>query len=192
MVIKEPVDIREKRYTAEEFWEIASRPENAEKRLELDDGVIVEIAGSKPENTITAVNIATDLNLFVRKHNLGYVSGADGEFKLAPRIVREPDVAFIARHKITGKKFPKRFEFAPDLAVEVVSAREDVLKKAQEYLMYGGRMVWAVYFDDKLVYVFKPAASNKLDVQVFGIEDTLDGGEVLPGFTLKVKDIFPE
>lgn len=183
--------VREKLYTAEEFFELAMLPENAERRLELDDGEIVEVAGSSQINTVTAMRIGYFLNSHVIPGNLGYVTGADGGFKLGTHRARLPDVAFIskARHAtLGGADFP----IAPDLAVEIVSPDEDVFKKVKEYIRAGTRIVWAVYTDEKTVDVFRPDEDGGLHVQPYGIDDTLNGGDVLPGFSLPVRDIFPE
>jgi Uma2 family endonuclease len=122
--------------------------------------------------------------------DLGFVTGADGGFKLASKRVRLPDVGFIAKEHLS--QLPGRFEMAPDLVVEVVSPDEDVFKKVREYIAAGTRLVWTVYPDEKTVYVFRPAEGAELRVQQFGLDDTLDGGDVLPGFTLPVREIFPE
>jgi Uma2 family endonuclease len=182
--------IAEKRYTAEEFWEFAEMPENEHKRLELDDGEIVEMAGSKPVNTITGGRILYFLNVYVIPRDFGYVTGADGEFKLAPKIVRVPDVAFVAKERV--EKLPRRFNFAPDLAVEIISPREDALKKVYEYLRAGTKLVWAVYPEDQEVHVFRFDAEGNLRGRTFGMNNILDEGAVLPDFQLPVKDIFPE
>ncbi|MEO8612365.1 MAG: Uma2 family endonuclease [Chloroflexota bacterium] len=180
---------REKLYTAEEFWDIAQLPENQDKRLELEDGVIVEMGSSSPANTVTAMRIGYFLNGFVIPHDLGYVTGADGGFKVGPKRVRQPDVGFIS--KVRALKLPKRFDLAPDLAVEVVSPDEDVFKKAKEYIRSGTRIVWAVYADEKVVDVITPTQDGEFHVQELTINDVLDGGDVLPGFSLPVRDIFP-
>src|SRR5579859_6434191 len=66
-----------------------------------------------------------------------------------------------------------------------------VLFRFDAYLMAGGRLVWAVYPDDKVVEVYRLAQEGtSLNVQTFGIEESLDGGDVLPGFTLTLKDLF--
>jgi Uma2 family endonuclease len=182
--------LREKLYTAEEFFEIAGLPENEEKRLELDDGEIVDMAESSPINTVTAMRIGTFLNIFVMQRNLGYVTGADGGFKLAERRVRQPDVGFIS--KARAPKLPKRFGIAPDLAIELVSPDEDIFKKAREYFQAGTQIVWAVYTDEKTVHVMRLDENGGLHSKPFDISATLDGGDVLPGFRLVVKDIFPE
>ncbi len=179
-----------KLYPADEFFEIAQVPENDEKRLELDDGVIIEVAGSSPANTVIVARISHYLNAFVIPNNLGYVTGADGAFVLSERRVRLPDAAFVAKNRV--EKLPSRFNFAPDLAVEVVSPDEDVFKKANEYLRARTKMVWAVYEDEQRVYVMRLTADGTLNSSPNDMDDTLDGDEVLPGFTLPVRDIFPD
>lgn len=139
--------IRNRLYTAEEFFEIARLPENDNRRLELEDGVIIEMAASRPINTVIATRMATFLNNHIMKNNAGYVSGADGSYKLANDRVRQPDVAFISKKRYP--ELPDEFEGGPDIAVEVVSPNEDVLKKASEYLESGTTLVWAIYPDEK-------------------------------------------
>lgn len=180
---------REKLFTAEEFWDIAQLPENQDKRLELEDGVIVEMGASSPANTVTAARLVYFLNAFVIPRELGYVTGADGGFKLASRRVRQPDVGYISKARLP--KLPKRFEVAPDLAIEVVSPDEDIFKKAREYLHAGTRKVWAVYEDERTVYVMTLNDEGTLISKPYGENDTLDGGDLLPGFTLPVRDSFP-
>jgi Uma2 family endonuclease len=181
---------REKLYTAEEFFEFAALPENENRRLELDDGVIVDMASSTPINTVTAGRILHFLNAFVIPRDLGYVTGADGGFKLAEKRVRQPDVGFISKARIG--KLPKRFSLAPDLAVEVVSPDEDIFKKAREYFQADTQLVWAVYTDERVVYVMTPQEDGALLSVPFDENAVLDGGTVLPGFALPVRDIFPQ
>lgn len=180
----------EKRYTVEDFWEFARSPENETRRLELEDGVIVEMASSSPLNTVIAGRIIYFLNGHVIPNDLGYVTVPDGGFKLGSKSSRQPDAAFVS--KARAPKLPKAFDFAPDLAVEIVSPDEDILKKANEYIRAGTRLVWAVYGIEQTVYVFRPPQGGELRVQILGVGDVLDGEDVLPGFTLKISDIFPE
>jgi Uma2 family endonuclease len=85
-----------------------------------------------------------------------------------------------------------RFPVAPDLAVEVVSPDEDIFKKAREYLHAGTHMVWAVYADEKVVYVMRLDSDGSIRSVPYGVNDTLDGSDVLPGFILPVSEIFPQ
>jgi Uma2 family endonuclease len=183
--------IQETLYSAEEFFHIAQLPENATRQLELEDGVIVEMPSSSKLNTVTALRIATFINSYVMSHNLGVVSGADGGYRLSPTRVRQPDVGFVSQKHSIDLKDGVVFEIPPDLAVEVVSPTEDVFKKANEYLAAGTRLVWAVYTEDKTVYAMRLDERGRLSSQGHSIDDTLLGEDVLPGFSLPVRDIFP-
>jgi Uma2 family endonuclease len=79
--------------------------------------------------------------------------------------------------------------FAPDLAVEVVSSNDEpkeVNEKVAQYLKYGTRLVWVMYTDKQEVKVHVPHQKPR----TLKVSDTLDGGDVLPGFKIAVKDIF--
>jgi Uma2 family endonuclease len=183
--------LSERPYSLEDFREIANLPENEEKRLEWEDGVIVDIGPSSRLNTVTGVRVAHYLNAHVLPNNLGFVTGADGGFFLkAAGQVRRPDVAFISGiHNV--ELIGVEFDIAPDLAVEIDSLDEDVFKKVKEYIRSGTRIVWVVYALEKVVDVFTAAQEGEFRVQELTVDDTLDGGEVLPGFMLPVRDIFP-
>lgn len=177
--------LRERTYTSEEFLAYARLPQNAQRRLELVEGVIVEMPPSKPLNSIIVQRVGHFLNTHILLDNLGYVSGADGGFVLAEGRVRQPDMAFISKNRYAT--VPDEFQGGPDIAVEIVSSNEDVLKKVTEYLEAGTRIVWAVYPVEKIVHVFTP----EQEWRKLGINDSLTGGDVLPDFSLAIKDIFP-
>lgn len=181
--------LREKLYTVEEFREIAHLPENEGKRLELEDGMIIEIASSKPINTIVAMRIGHFLLSYVIPNDLGLVTGSDGGFKLNSDTSRQPDVGFVSKSQI--EIIPDEFDFAPMLAVEIVSPKEDIFKKVNEYLAAGTKIVWAVYCDEKKVYVFTQDDSGIVHSEPKGMDSTLTGADIIPGFELQVKDIFP-
>jgi Uma2 family endonuclease len=183
------MELHEKLYTADEFFEFLSLPENDDRRFELDNGRIVEIQYATPFASITGGRIAYFLNSFVLPRDLGYVAGANGAFILSENRVRLPNGTFIS--KIRMPKIPERLEIAPDLAVEVVSPDEDIFMKANEYLRAGTKIVWAVYTDELRVYALRLDEDGALRSVSYGIDATLDGGDVLPGFSLPVRDIFP-
>lgn len=170
-----------------EFWALA---EGQAERLELIEGEVVALPPSSAYNSIIAILIATALNNHVLPRKLGYVTGADGGYRTGTNTVRQPDVAFISKERLVG--FPKHFDVAPDLAVEVVSPSENVMKKAREYFQAGTRIVWAVMPDERLVYVMTPAEDGQFITRELGLDDTLEGGAVLPDLRLPVRDIFPE
>ncbi len=186
--------LKERLYTAAEFWEIAHLPENADRWLELIDGVIVEMASSSQVNTVIAGRIIYFLNAFVIPRDLGYVSGADGGYTINERNAYQPDVGFIskARHaSLEGVEFP----IAPDMAFEVISPSEssnEVDRKIRRYLEAGTKLVVTVYPEDRAVYRWSRAANGQITAQLLGIDDVLEAGEALPGFTLKIREIFPQ
>ncbi|MFN0051720.1 MAG: Uma2 family endonuclease [Planctomycetales bacterium] len=164
-----------------------------EKRLcELVDGILVEKAVGFKESLL-AVWISTLLNNYVRRHRLGFVAGADGMFKIAPHLVRIPDVSFVARTRVPGGKCPEEPvpRLAPNLAVEVLSAsntRKEMRLKLREYFKAGVELVWFVDLISQTVEVF--TAPHKSIV--LKNSQSLDGGSVLPGFKVKLCELFAD
>lgn len=188
------MSVQEKLLTIDEYWEISQLPENENRRLELEEGVMCEMAPSSKLNTIIAMRIGRLLGNHVDHHKLGYVTGADGGFVLGPNTVRIPDVAYISKARVPELEEPL-FQAAPDLAVEVISPGETgrkVLEKAQAYLQAGTQLVWAVYPEDEVVDIYRLADDDSVNVKTIEKDGTLDGEKVLPDFSLPVKDIFPE
>jgi Uma2 family endonuclease len=162
-----------------------------EDRLyELVDGVLVEKAMGFQESCL-AVLLARLLGDFVEKHDLGLLAGADGTLQLLPRMVRIPDVSFISWDRLPNREYPRERipALAPDLAVEVLSrdnTRQEMKRKLKDYFLAGVRLVWYVDPRKRVVQVYTaPDQSSRLDEG-----QTLDGGEVLPGFRLPVKQLF--
>jgi Uma2 family endonuclease len=184
--------VQQRTYTTKEFWDLVQQLED-NQRLELIEGMLIEMPPSSPLNTVIAARILAFLFNFVELHDLGYVSGADGGFTVSPVTVLIPDVAFFAKER--APTIPKEFHGAPDLAVEVISPSETPRKindKTALYLANGGRMVWNVYPEDAVVEVWQSTEDGAMKVHTLTVDDTLDGGDVLPGFKLPVAKIFPQ
>lgn len=184
--------IQEQILTVEEFWELCQQPEYANKQLELVDGRLVVMTPSSGMNAGIALAIGHYIYQFVKENDLGQATGADGGYVLYPDTVRVPDAAFIAKERIPDGEFVF-YPTAPDLAVEVISPSETastVTFKNREYLEAGTRIVWNVYPKEKVVDVVTLADDGALISHQKTISDTLDGGEVLPGFSVPVAAIF--
>jgi Uma2 family endonuclease len=159
---------------------------------ELIDGVLVEKAMGYTESLL-AVFLATQLSVFVIARNLGLVTGPDGTMELMPDLVRIPDVAFTNWDRLPGRRRPTAAvpPLAPNLAVEVLSRSNtpgEMAAKRQEYFAAGVECVWEVDPVNRTVDVYlSPTQSTTLTTT-----DTLDGGAVLPGFTLPLQDLFAE
>lgn len=105
--------------------------------FELVDGILVEKTMGAYESML-AMEIGRLLKNFVKPRKLGTVLGADGMLRLAPGLVRLPDVAFLSMEKFPNGRFPKGAvaPLAPDLAVEVLSSSntaKEMDEKLHEY-----------------------------------------------------------
>ena len=166
--------------------------EERESRLcELVDGVLVEKTVGIYESNL-ASRLIYFLNAFVLKLDLGVVTAPDGMMRLAAGLVRIPDVSFISWNQLPGRRVPRVpiADLAPDLAVEVISpsntARE-MEPKRQEYLSAGVRLVWYVLPEQHEVHVY---TADRHDVLT--IDQEISGGDVLPGFTLPLRQLFQQ
>jgi Uma2 family endonuclease len=159
---------------------------------ELVDGVLVEKPTGLLESLLAGVIIAS-LRAHVIPRNLGIVTSPDGMLRLIPGLVRVPDIAFVSWGRIAGGKLSTEAigSFAPDLAVEVLSpsnTKAEMARKRREYFEAGVRLVWEVDPRARTVDVYEsPEHSTRLDES-----QTLEGGDVLPGFALQLADLFGE
>jgi Uma2 family endonuclease len=161
------------------------------KRLcELVDGVLIEKPMASKESLL-AIRLATRINTFVEEHDLGAVLGESGMLRLMPGLVRIPDVSFISWESIPGGEFPDDpiAGLVPDLAVEVLSKSNtsaEMERKLREYFFHGTKLAWLIDPKTQTAEVYtSPTRKRKI-----GKNQALDGGEVLPGFRLPLKEIF--
>lgn len=172
----------------DEFDNFVLLPENTDKMFEYIGGEIVEVVANNYSSEVAAL-ILMFVSVFVRQNHLGRVTGADGGYRVSgERYI--PDVAFISKAK---QPEPSREAYnpnPPDLAVEVLSPSNDADEMRIKLVNYlrAGTTVWIVNGDKKQVQVYSPGAAPL----TLGIHDAIDGGTVLPGFALPVKDIFPD
>lgn len=178
--------VQERPYTVAEFERFVELPENADRLFEYIGGEIVE-AVSNTYASAVAARINYWISHYVVQHESGHVTGADGGYVVAgERYI--PDVAFVAKTRQPQLDRPY-CPIPPDLAVEVLSPSNSpraMRLKIANYLV-AGSVVWIVDPDRKLVEIYTPGQAARMA----GIDGTLDGGEVLPGFTVAVKEIFP-
>jgi len=175
--------------TEEDVIEVEAR----EDRLcELEDGVLVE----KPMGwyeSILAAWIVSRLNAYLETHDLGQVLGADGALRLLPGKVKIPDVAFISWDRFPRTKLPRRPipALVPDLAVEVLSETntvEEMQGKLLEYFQAGVRLAWYIDPSTRAATAYTGPESS-IEVPEDG---DLDGGDVLPGFRLSLRELFEQ
>ena len=163
-----------------------------QRLYELVDGTLVEKGMGFQESLLAAALIGF-LRVFVVPRNLGVVSAPDGSVRLFPGLVRVPDVSFASWDRFPGRKIPKQPipDLAPDLAVEVLSksnTRPEMKRKRGEYFAVGVRLVWEIDPRRRTASVYTPDGA----VTVLKESQRLDGADVLPGFSLELRDLFAE
>jgi Uma2 family endonuclease len=166
--------------------------DHEDRLYELVDGVLLEKTVGTYESYLAALLVHL-MWAFVKEHDLGIVLGADGMMRLAPGLVRIPDAAFISWARLPGRRIPHDpiADLAPDLAVEVLSKSntpKEMERKLSDYFAAAVRQVWYVYPDRREVRVYVALGEPTLFTQ----QQTLGGGDLLPGFSLELQGFFAE
>ena len=167
--------------------ELLAMPRGNGKRYELIRGVLVEKMSTGDPHAIVVKWIAFALTLY--EFDTGYGEVRTGEpgyrLEISPDTVRAPDVAWIAPGRVPAgtEGFPN---LAPDLVVEVLSPRQDLSEKAAMWLSFGSREVWVANPSPIGVTRYRPGQ----EPEVLGEDDVLDGGDLLPGFSVPVWRLF--
>lgn len=174
--------------TAAQFAEIAALPENRHRRLELRGGKVVEVVSNSYSSEVAAALLG-EIYAFNKIHKLGRVTGADGGYQIGDdRYI--PDIAFVPLSRQPERSLEAYSSALPSLVVEVLSPgndERDMRIKIANYLSLG-ITVWVV---DPILFEVEVYAPGER-VKVLRGDDVLDGGDVLPGFRLPIKDIFPQ
>ncbi len=160
---------------------------------ELVDGKIKPMSLNNYSHGITLANLCSELRDYVRKHKLGFVLGGDVGIQVTADkpTTRGADVVFISHERmaqVTSKVF---LDVAPELVVEVISPGNewnDVFEKINQYFEMGTQLIWIVEPMFKQVRVF--TSPRITTVVASDTNDTLTGGEVLPGFAVLVAELF--
>lgn len=157
---------------------------------ELVDGVLVEKAMGFKEAILAGVMIHHIMS-YLDTHDLGIVAGADAPIRLRLGLVRIPDVCFISWKRLGRDDVPDDSisKVIPELAVEVLSksnTRKEIERKLGEYFQAGVLLVWVVDPKKESAEVYTSPAKKK----ELSKDSVLDGGKVLPGFKLSLKDLF--
>lgn len=180
--------MEKKTVTAEELFDM---PQN-DKKVELVKGEVIYMSPTGGIHGVIASRLDRRLGAYVEQNELGIVCIAEAGFTLnrGPDEVRAPDVSFVAKEKLAKSGIPDEYwDFAPDLAVEVLSPSDrasDVLEKINEYLRAGTKIVWVIDPKSKTALVYRSDGS----IRRLTKEDELDGEDVVPGFRCPLDKIF--
>jgi Uma2 family endonuclease len=181
--------LRARPITADEFEKF-----DPEWRYDLIRGELIPMPPMPGEEHGAIANLFTVyVGIHVIQQRLGGCFAAETRFVIEqnPDTAIAPDWAFIARERLPKKRSPRFSRIVPDAVLEVRSPgdnRREVLEKVQRWLAAGVRIVWELDPDTQVMIVYRPGQEPR----TLGIEDAIDGEEVLPGFSLPMRRLFAE
>jgi len=168
--------------------ELMRLPDDGYKYERVKGVLKVSPAGHEQEDI--GIWLATLLSNFVRPRKLGRVYGSNAGYRFPNGDLRAPDVSFVRQERLPGGRSPKGFaDYPPDLAVEILAPDQklqDVAEKVGEFLDWGTPMMWVIDPDARTVTVYR----SLTEVRTLGSEDVLTGEEVIPGFAVRVAELF--
>ena len=157
---------------------------------ELIDGVLVEKTVGYLESRL-ACELIIRLGLFVEEQSSNRAGGSRN-FESSSR----PSASSRRLFRLCATAFPvvncPRWRFpgiAPDLAIEVISESNtpgEMQRKLRDYFAAEVRLVWYIDPRSRTAMVYTAVDNGELLTEV----DVLDGGAVLPGFSLPLNKLF--
>jgi Uma2 family endonuclease len=159
---------------------------------EIINGELIDMGNSGALHGYVCSLALAALAGYILPKKLGVILDSSTAFKMKNGNKRSPDIAFFAKERLQGMAvLPSGYlEGAPDLAVEVLSPGntvEEIEDKLTEYFENGSRLVWVIHPTQHYVLVYRSAQEPD---RLLKEKDSLDGEEVIPGFTLAIADLF--
>jgi Uma2 family endonuclease len=143
------------------------------------------------EHGAIGIRLGRYLDAYVEEHQLGLVCNSQTTYRFTgQKPTRLPALSFVRQERLPDR-IDQNANFAPDLAVEVLSKGDDVSEVDQKIVQYqrsGVQLVWIIHPVIQVVDVYR--LQDGLKLQRLLIDDELDGQELLPGFRLKVSRLF--
>jgi Uma2 family endonuclease len=172
--------------TLEAFKQFVEAPENSDRLFELINGEIIEVMPGRASNSQIHDVIVAEVRPFCKANKLPcYTASADGAFDVLGHVFA-PDFAY--------KRTPMRSDYPdpvpPLWAVEVISPTDEVghIRVKRNTYLQAGILYWEIYPEAQSVDVYAPGQP----VKTYGVADTLDAGDLIPGFTLAVRELFEQ
>jgi Uma2 family endonuclease len=171
--------------------DLAAFPDDGKLR-EVVDGQVVEWDVTTLRHGAFANLLATIITNLVRMHRLGTVVTTDALFRILGSAyhARGGDIAFFAHGRLPADLDAAATDVTPDLVVEVLSPNDradQVQAKVLDWLRAGVRLLWYVDPATGVTSVHRPGGSR-----IVGADEPLDGEPVLPGFSLRLRELLDE
>ncbi len=187
--------IQEKLYTVDDVWRLSQLPENELKHFYLIDGELFWDMAPGYRHGNLAGHIFRHLLNYAEERDLGDGSVESGYYPAADRsTLLAPDVAFVRKQNVPTAGHARFVPRMPDLAVEIQSPSNtyaELRRKAAVYLANGAELVWLVLPERASVEVWRIGPDGEPTSAFVTRSGSLTGGEVLPGFSLDLQQLFP-
>ncbi len=186
--------ICKKLITRAEFYEFIQRPQNATRAFELIEGEMVEKMPSFGYVSGIGARFTTFIGVYLLNNDIAHITDAQGGYDIDDENTLVPDVGIILKSRQAELPVDAYIPIPPDSVIEVVSPsdlkdpKNRIEKKLKKYQDAGVPLIWYAFYDRKEVEVYRRDHPK----QIYGINDTLDADDILPGFKLAVADIFPK
>jgi len=171
--------------TLEEF----SRLPGDGARHEMNAGELITLPPPKSAHSRLARFVFLALNDFVQREGASEVYQETGYIlSHEPLTIRQPDVSVLSTARVQATPEDSYFEGAPELAVEILSPSDTVealQAKVEQYLQTGATQVWVLSPKTQEVFVYQSQRTL-----VLNSNQVLEGGDLLPGFSIRVSDLF--
>ncbi len=189
------MEVEKRLYTVDDVWEMQRQPGRRDRHFELFSGELIEMSPANLLHAWLASKISRQLDKYSEEHDLGATFVEGGFYPPNDRhTLLAPDVAFVSNERLP-RPFPQTFVgLMPDLAVEIMSPSNTVTElreKAAIYLQNGSRLVWIVQPEREGVDVCRSLEGGQINVAFVSVEGSLAGEDVLPGFELELRKLFP-
>jgi Uma2 family endonuclease len=178
-----------RRMTLSEFEQYIALPENADRRLQWHHGEVFEVVAHFDSTNVSG-QLFIALGIYLRKNRIGVLGTSEAGF-IVNGARYQTDGAFILKERRRNATFINGFmTIAPDLAIESISPTDrlsDIIAKLKNYEA-AGTVVWLIDYRTESITVFVPGQEQR----TLNLDDVLDGGELLPGFSVPVREIFAD
>ncbi|MFN4146888.1 MAG: Uma2 family endonuclease [Runella sp.] len=188
----EKIELHQLRFSDDEFYSFCRQNDTLKFEREAN-GTIIVMPNTGGKTGKRNLKITMRLGIWNEKTQLGEAFDSSTAFRLPSTAVRSPDAAWIVRERwesLTEKEKEQFPPLCPDFVVELMSATDDLQiaknKMTNEWIANGCRLAWLINPQEETNYIYR--SNGEIQI-VKGFDKTLSGEDVLPGFTLELKEL---
>ena len=176
------------------FWEVCFSNDDYPWQMELTaDGVLEIMPPTDEPSDVHENRTSSKVYLWDEQQGfLGAPTGPTAAYRLPNGALRVPDAAWTARENVRSRQAgePRGRPYCPDFVVEIRSSSQrslpPLIRKMQEYMDNGAKLGWLIDPLEGTVRIYRAGVAEP---ELLHDPTTLDGEDVLSGFTFAVKEL---